>query len=143
MNINEKLYRRLPNGRYEEYHEPYHEDSKNILYRKVGKKYVPWEIRLSSDFVWQEGVFAVTRSQHAIKPNCWTNAEYLQTEFKVYKCGEIEKVSIGYLAGMDKLSEYLALHWNEISGHNSHEKAASIVAILMRGEEEMNNQQTK
>lgn len=125
-------------GRYEKY-TPEVPKYDNALYRKIGKKYVPTNIYFDShNFSWQEGVFAVTRTGRSLTPNCWTSADYLQKIFKMYKCGDIENVSIGKLAGMNKLSEYLALNWEKISGDNVYEMAASIVAILMSYENEKN-----
>lgn len=129
-----KLYIRLPNGRYEEYREPELPKIDNALYRRVGKKYVPWDMLISHDFSWHEGVFAVVKNHSALQPNEWASADYLQKIFRLYKCGEIENVSIGRLGGMNKLANYLAQHWNDIEGHNPYEKAASIVAILMNYE---------
>ncbi len=131
-----KLYIKKENGRYEEYHEPQRPRYDNALYRREGKKYVPVEMRLSGDWSWQEGVFAVVKDHSAMKPDHWASAGYLQKIFSLYKCGEIENVSIGKLAGMEKLSNYLARHWDDIKGDNVYECAASVVAILMNYENE-------
>lgn len=132
----QKLYIRKENGRYEEYREPQRPARDNALYRRIGKKYVPVEMCLSGEWSWQEGVFAVTRTPGSMKPNHWASAGYLQKIFSLYKCGEIENVSIGKLAGMEKLSEHLAYHWDEIKGDNVCERAASIVAIIMNYKKE-------
>ena len=129
-----KLYVKLPNGRYKEYRDPEPPKFDNAVYKRVGKKYVPFNICISNDFTWQEGVFAVIKAQSRTSPDSWTSADYLQKIFRLYKCGEIENVSIGKLGGMNKLAEHLARHWNEIEGVNVYEKAASIVAILMNYE---------
>lgn len=136
MKEKQKLYTKLPNGRYQEYKEPQRPDGDNALYSRVGKKYVPHSIHLSGDFDWQEGVFAVTKNHSATNPDSWTSAEYLQKIFNLYKCGDIENVSIARLGGMNKLAHHLARHWEEISGDSVYEKAASIVAILMNYENE-------
>ena len=131
-----KLYEKLPNGRYQEYRDPEPPMYDNAVYKRVGKKYVPFNIHISSDFTWPEGVFAVVKNHSALQPDEWASAEYLQKIFRLYKCGEIENVSIGKLGGMNKLAEHLARHWNEIEGVNVYDKAASIVAILMNYESE-------
>lgn len=133
-----KLYIRKDNGRYEEYREPPRPTYDNALYKRVGKRYEPCQMCLSGEFSWQEGVFAVVRTHGHATPNSWTSADYLQKLYKLYRCGDIEQVSIGKLAGMDKLANYLAQHWSEIEGLTVYEKAASVVAILMSFEEETN-----
>lgn len=129
-----KLYIKNSSGRYEEYHEPERPAQDNALYRRQGKKYVPVQIYLDNGFSWQEGVFVVTKS-HSSKPDSWTSAEYLQKIFRLYRCGDIENVSIARLGGMQKLANHLCKHWNEIEGASPYEKAASIVAILMNYDE--------
>lgn len=129
-----QLYIKNEKGRYEKY-VPEVPKCDNALYRRVGKKYVPYNMYMdTSHFTWQEGVFAVTKAPGSIIPNNWTSAEYLQKIFKLYRCGDIENVSISRLAGMKQLSEYLTYNWNKISGDNTYEMAASIVAILMNYE---------
>lgn len=134
--MKQKLYtKNEKTGRYEEYKEPAPKYD-NALYRKVGKKYVPYNMYMdNTHFTWQEGVFAVTKSPGSLTPNNWTSAEYLQKIFKLYRCSDIENVSISKLAGMKKLAEHLAYNWDKISGDNVYEMAASIVAILMNYEE--------
>ena len=128
-----KLYVKKENGRYEEYHEPEPPKCDNALYRRIGKKYVPVRMQLEANS-WQEGVFVVTKCHSSVQPDSWTNAEYLQQIFKLYRCGDIENVSIAKLGGMIKLADHLMKHWNEISGASTFERAASIVAILMNYE---------
>lgn len=134
-----ELYIKCANGRYKRYI-PEIPKYDNALYRRIGKKYVPYNMYMdSTHFTWQEGVFAVTRTPGSLTPNNWTSAEYLQKIFKLYKCGDIENVSISKLGGMKKLTEYLADNWDKISGDNTYELAASIIAILMNYE---NNKKT-
>lgn len=130
-----KLYFRKDNGRYEEWHETERPTYDNALYRRIGKRYEPVNMHLECHS-WQEGVFAVTKNHSAMNPDHWVSGSYLQEIFKLYKCGEIEKVSIGKLAGMDKLANYLCCHWNEVEGASVYERCASIVAILMRFEDD-------
>jgi len=122
-----KLFVRNDKGKFEEYKRP---DCDNALYRRIGNKYVPVNMQMNINS-WQEGVFAVTRVHSSLYPDSWTSADYLQEIFRLYKCGEIEKVSIGKLAGMKKLADHLARNWEKISGNSVYEQAASIVAILM------------
>lgn len=125
-----KLYIKKENGRYEEYREPVRPECDNALYRRIGKKYEPVNMNLECHS-WQEGVFVVTKNWSAVHPDSWTNAGYLQEIFKLYRCGDIENVSIAKLGGMNKLADHLTKHWNDIEGASVFERAASIVAILM------------
>lgn len=135
MNNKQKLYIKKDNGRYEEYREPKRPECDNALYKRIGNKYVPVNMQLESHS-WQEGVFVVTKNRSALYPDSWTSAEYLQKIFKLYKCGDIENVSISRLGGMQKLADHLMKHWNDIEGASVFERAASIVAILMNYGEE-------
>ena len=126
----QKLYVKLPNGRYEEYREPKRPKTDNALYRRVGKKYEPVNMMMEC-LSWQEGVFVVTKNRSAFQPDSWTSGDYLQEIFKLYKCGDIENVSIAKLGGMQKLADHLSRHWDEINGTSQYERCASIVAILM------------
>ncbi len=128
--MKQKLYIRKPNGRYEEYQEPSPPDTDNALYKRYGKKYVPVEMCLRGEWSWQEGVFAVIRTSKLGFPNRFVSADYLQKIFSLYRCGDIEEVSISELAGMDKLAAHLCKHWSEIQGDSIYEQCASIVAIL-------------
>lgn len=136
MKGKQKLYVKLPNGRYEEYKEPQRPERDNALYKRVGKKYIPCQIFMDSGFSWQEGVFVVLKSYSSTNPDTRMSAEYLQKIFNLYKCGDIENVSIAKLGGMQKLAGHLCKHWDEISGNSVYERAASIVAILMNYENE-------
>ena len=130
-----KLYIKKENGRYEEYHEPERPEFDNALYRRVGRKYEPVNMRLEAQS-WQEGVFVVTKCLSDLQPDSWISADYLQHIFTLYKCGDIEKVSIAKLGGMKKLADHLMKHWNDIQGASIFERAASIVAILASYNEE-------
>lgn len=129
-----KLYERLPNGRYKEWKEPERPKYDNALYRRVGKKYEPVHMLFNDGHFWQEGVFVVTKNIGALQPDSWTSVEYLQEIFKLYRCGDLENVSIAKLGGMKKLTDHLLHHWDEIGGASTFEIAASIVAILMNYE---------
>lgn len=130
-----KLYERLPNGRYIEYQWPERPEVDNALYRRIGNRYVPVKMQIDVNS-WQEGVFAVTRRYSSHFPDSWTSADYLQEIFRLYKCGDIEKVSISRLGGMKKLADHLMMHWNEVTGTSTYERCASIVAILMNYKED-------
>lgn len=134
-----ELYVKEANGKYKKYI-PESPKYDNALYRRVGKKYVPYNMYMdTTHFTWQEGVFAVTKAPGSLTPNSWTSAEYLQKIFKLYKCSDIEEVSISKLGGMKKLTEHLANNWDKISGDNTYELAASIIAILMNYENNKNH----
>jgi hypothetical protein len=128
--MKENLYIKNEKGRYVPYVEPERPERDNALYRRIGKRYEPVRMQLEG-FSWQEGVFVVTKCWSNLHPDSWTDAGYLQKIFKLYRCGDIENVSIAKLGGMKKLTDHLAKHWNEVSGASAYERAASIVAILM------------
>lgn len=130
-----KLYYKNGKGRYEPYIEPERPKYDNALYRRDGKRYEPVNMMLECHS-WQEGVFVVTRNHSALQPDSWMSGDYLQEIFKLYKCGDIENVSIAKLGGLQKLANHLSRHWNEVSGANQYERCASIVAILMNYKEE-------
>lgn len=135
MNDKPKLYIKNDKGRYEEYREPERPERDNALYQRIGKRYVPVQMHIECHS-WQEGVFCVTKCGSSLQPDSWTSAEYLQEIFKLYRCGDIENVSIARLGGMQKLADHLMRHWGEIDGANVYERAASIVAILMNYKEQ-------
>ena len=132
--MKKQLFYKNDKGRYVPYVEPERPKYDNALYRRIGKKYVPVNMHLEVNS-WQEGVFVVSKCHSAMYPDSWINAEYLQEIFKLYRCGDIENVSIAKLGGMKKLADHLLKHWNEIQGASVFERAASIVAILMNYEE--------
>ncbi len=128
-----QLYVKNEKGRYEPYKEPERPKYDNALYRRIGKKYVPCDMLLEKNFGWQEGVFVVMKHRDSRE---WSSADHLQKIFKLYRCGDIENVSLAKLGGMNKLATHLARHWNEIEGLSVAERAASVVAILFNYEKE-------
>jgi len=127
-----KLYYKNEKGRYMEYHEPTPVFEDNVYYRKVGKRYEPVSM-IDAANGWSEGVYAVVKNVYGTGIS---SGFYLQKIFKAYRCGDIEKVSISKLAGMNKLANYLVSHWNDIKGDSIFEECASIVSILMNFEED-------
>lgn len=131
----QQLYIKNEKGRYEPYKEP---ERDNALYRKIGNRYEPVKMTLGdyySQKEWDEGVFAITKNQGC---ESWISAGYLRKVFSLYKCGDIEKVSIAKLGGMAKLADHLARHWHELPKDNVtiYDMAHNIVAIMMNLESE-------
>lgn len=128
----QKLYVKLPNGRYEEYREPVQEYD-NKLYRKVmrGSKayYEPCSMLMTDDL--PEGVWVVVK--HCGSKSI-SSGRYMLENYMCLKTGDIQDVSLAKLGGMQKLAEHLSRHWDEVSGASQFERCASIVAILMNYE---------
>lgn len=128
----QKLYIKNEKGRYVEYEEPMFD---NALYRRVGKKYVPCSMAECANS-WGEGVYAVTKNEFG---QGITSAKYLKEIFSACRCGDIEKVSIAKLGGMEKLANHLMCHWGDIKGTSVFEQCASIVSILLDYENQVKN----
>ncbi len=114
------------NGRYQPYKEPMPDDS-NVLYRRVGRKYVPHDILLPRDFL-NEGVWVVSkhRSGYGV-----TSASYLRELFQCERISDLKEVSVAELGGMDKLADHLQQHWGEIDRTLSiADQCRQIVGIL-------------
>lgn len=131
----QQLYFKDEKGKYKPYKEP---ERYNALCRKIGNRYEPVKMTLGdyySEKEWDEGVFAITRN-HGFES--WISAGYLRKVFSLYKCGDIEKVSIAKLGGMAKIADYLASHWDELPKGNAtiYDLAHNIVAIIMNLENE-------
>lgn len=125
--MNQKLYVRNPNGRYEEYVERAME-SDNKLYRRVGKKYEPCSMLRTDDL--GEGVWVVVRHRGH---KSYSNGKYLLDRYMCLKAGDIQDVSLSELGGLERLSDALCRHWDEIPKNVSqYDVARAIVGLLYK-----------
>lgn len=122
-----KLYVKLPNGRYQEYHEPVQEYD-NKLYRKVGNKYVPCSMLETSSL--DEGVWVVV---HHKGRKSYINGNYILDKYLCLKAGDIQDVSLSEIGGLERLTEHLVSHWEEIPQNVSrYDIARAIVGIIYK-----------
>lgn len=135
----QKLYVKLPNGRYEEYREPVQEYD-NKLYRKVmrGNKicYEPCSMLMTNDL--PEGVWVVVK-HHGSKS--FSNGNYLYENYMCMKAGDIQEVSLAKLGGMERLSHYLSQHWDELPKNTSpYDLCRAIVCMLFNYDKNKNKE---
>lgn len=133
----QKLYVKLPNGRYSEYKEPVQEDD-NKLYRKVvrgGKtSYEPCSMLLTNDL--PEGVWVVVKHKGH---KSISSGKYLLENYMCLKSGDIQEVSLAKLGGIERLSGYLSQHWDELPRNKSqYDLCRAIVGLLFKYENEKN-----
>lgn len=129
----QKLYIKLPNGRYEEYREPVQEYD-NKLYRKVmrGSKayYEPCSMLMTDDL--PEGVWVVVK-HHGSKSI--SSGRYMLENYMCLKTGDIQDVSLAKLGGMEKLAHHLSQHWNELPRDwSQYDMCRAIVGLLFQYE---------
>lgn len=129
------LYIKLPNGRYEEYHEPIQEYD-NKLYRKVVRgtrtSYEPCSMLMTRDL--EEGVWVVTKHKGH---RSITSGKYMLENYLCLKTGDIQEVSLAKLGGMERLSDYLSRHWDELPRDKSqYDLCRAIVGLLFKYEKE-------
>lgn len=131
----QKLYVRLPNGRYEEYREPVQEYD-NKLYRKVahGNKvhYEPCSMLMTNDL--PEGVWVVVKHRGS---KSISNGRYMLENYMCLKTGDIQDVSLAKLGGMERLANYLSQHWNELpKDWSQYDLCRAIVGLLFQYEKD-------
>ena len=131
----QKLYVRLPNGRYQEYHEPVQEYD-NKLYRKVVRgnrvHYEPCSMFMPDNL--PEGVWVVVK-HHGSKSI--SNGKYMLENYMCMKAGDIQDVSLAKLGGMERLAHHLETNWSKLPNNVSlYQLAKSIVGILLDYEKE-------
>ena len=131
----QKLYVRLPNGRYEEYREPVQEYD-NKLYRKVvrGSKayYEPCSMLMTNDL--PEGVWVVVKHYGS---KSISNGRYMLKNYMCLKTGDIQDVSLAKLGGMERLAHYLSQHWNELpKDWSQYDLCRAIVGLLFQYEKD-------
>ena len=131
----QKLYVRLPNGRYEEYREPVQEYD-NKLYRKVvhGKRvhYEPCSMLMTDDL--PEGVWVVVKHRGS---KSISSGMYMLENYMCLKTGDIQDVSLAELGGMERLAHYLSQHWNELPRDwSQYDLCRAIVGLLFQYEKD-------
>ena len=131
----QKLYVKLPNGRYTEYREPVQEHD-NKLYRKTmrGNKacYEPCSMLMTDDL--PEGVWVVVKHKGS---KSFSSGKYLYENYMCMKAGDIQEVSLAKIGGMERLAHYLSQHWNELPKNNSqYDICRAIVGLLFNYEKE-------
>ena len=129
----QKLYVKLPNGRYEEYREPVQEYD-NKLYRKVvrGNKvqYEPCSMLMTNDL--PEGVWVVVKHKGS---KSISSGKYMLENYMCLKTGDIQDVSLAKLGGMEKLAHHLSQHWNELpKDWSQYDLCRAIVGLLFQYE---------
>ena len=131
----QKLYVKLPNGRYEEYREPVQEYD-NKLYRKVvrGSKayYEPCSMLMTNDL--PEGVWVVVKHKGS---KSISNGKYLLENYMCLKASDIQDTPLSKLGGMEKLAHHLSQHWNELPRDwSQYDLCRAIVGLLFQYEKE-------
>ena len=131
----QKLYIKLPNGRYEEYHEPIQECD-NKLYRKVvrGNKayYEPCSMLMTNDL--PEGVWVVVKHKGS---KSISSGKYMLEKYMCLKAGDIQETSLAKLGGMDKLADWLCHNWDKLPKNKSqYDLCRAIVGLLFQYEKE-------
>ena len=131
----QKLYVKLPNGRYEEYREPIQEYD-NKLYRKVvrGSKvhYEPCSMLMTNDL--PEGVWVVVKHKGS---KSISSGKYMLENYMCLKAGDIQEMSLAKLGGMERLAHYLSQHWNELPNDwSQYDLCRAIVGLLFQYEKD-------
>lgn len=111
MENKQKLYIKNNKGRYEEYKPVLKTDDSNLLFRKVGKKYIPCERYLCHDSL-SEGVWVVL-SNLSYGSKSIASGDYLKELFKIHKVSGIEEPTIAQLGGLEKCYEYVSSEWSK------------------------------
>ena len=127
----QKLYVKLPNGRYEEYREPVQEYD-NKLYRKVVRgnrvQYEPCSMLMTDDL--PEGVWVVVKHRGS---KSISNGKYMLENYMCMKAGDVQDVSLAKLGGMEKLAHHLSQHWNELpKDWSQYDLCRAIVGLLFQ-----------
>lgn len=127
--MSDKLYIKLPNGRYQEYRPP-EPPHFNTLYIKEKGRYVPWAMEMRGSDALTEGVWVITKSCYGIS---WSQGKYLYDSFLAMKASDIQDApSLAELGGYDKLANYLCENWGKVDKRCVDTMCKSIVGILMQ-----------
>ena len=106
-----KLYIKNDKGRYEEYKPVLKTDYSDMLFRKVGNKYIPCE-RVCFHDTLSEGVWVVL-SNLSFANREIASGDYLKELFQINKVGDIEEPTIAQLGGLEKCYDYVSCEWNK------------------------------
>ena len=111
MGNKQKLYIKNEKGRYEEYKPELKTDDSDLLFRKVGKKYIPCERWRCHDSL-SEGVWVVL-SNLSFANREIASGDYLKELFQIHKVSGIEEPTLAQLGGLSKCADYVMKEWNE------------------------------
>ena len=106
-----KLYIKNDKGRYEEYKPVLETDDCDLLFRNVGKKYIPCERYRCHDTL-SEGVWVVL-SNLSYAGREIVSGDYLKELFQIHKVGDIEEPTIAQLGGLEKCYDYVSCEWDK------------------------------
>lgn len=107
----QKLYIKNEKGRYEEYKPVMKTDDSDLLFRKVGNKYIPCERYLSHDSL-TEGVWVVLSNLSYCSKRI-TSGDYLKELFQIRKVSGIEEPTMAQLGGLEKCYDYVYHEWDK------------------------------
>lgn len=110
-----KLYIKNEKGRYEEYKPELKADDNDLLFRKVGKKYIPCERYYFNDSL-SEGVWVVLSNLSYCRKRI-ASGDYLKELFQIQKVSGIEEPTLAQLGGLSKCADYVIKEWNEYYRH--------------------------
>ena len=106
-----KLYIKNDKGRYEEYKPVLKTDYSDMLFRKVGNKYIPCE-RVCFHDTLSEGVWVVL-SNLSFACKQIASGDYLKELFQIHKVSGIEEPTMAQLGGLEKCYDYVSREWNK------------------------------
>ena len=106
-----KLYIKNEKGRYEEYKPELKADDSDLLFRKVGKKYIPCERYWCHDTL-SEGVWVVL-SNLSFACREIASGDYLKELFQIHKVSGIEEPTLAQLGGLSKCADYVMKEWSK------------------------------
>lgn len=106
-----KLYIKNEKGRYEEYKPVLKTDYSDMLFRKVGNKYIPCE-RVCFHDTLSEGVWVVLSNLSYCSKQI-ASGDYLKELFQIHKVSGIEEPTIAQLGGLEKCYDYVSREWNK------------------------------
>ena len=112
---NQKLYIKNEKSRYEEYKPVLKTDDSDLLFRKVGKKYIPCERYYFNDSL-SEGVWVVLSNLSYCRKRI-ASGDYLKELFQIQKVSGIEEPTLAQLGGLSKCADYVIKEWNEYYRH--------------------------
>lgn len=106
-----KLYIKNEKGRYEEYKPVLKTDDCDLLFRKVGNKYIPCERYRCHDTL-SEGVWVVLSNLSYCSKSI-VSGDYLKELFQIHKVSGIEEPTIAQLGGLEKYYDYVSSEWSK------------------------------
>ena len=107
----QKLYIKNDKGRYEEYKPVLKTDDSDLLFRKVGNKYIPCERYRCHDTV-SEGVWVVL-SNLSYAGRQTVRGDHLKELFQIHKVSGIEEPTMAQFGGLEKCYDYVSHEWNK------------------------------